>query len=108
MGALFRIVHAVLDPLINPLLRLWKSEPIRLLYVVAVGLQAFATLSTGGQPLQAVLQGVFLAILGEAQRQGVFAPDTVQAIANGATNLPAGTVVDIGSPPAGDTPPAGG
>ena len=101
MDALLRMFHAVVDPLWNPLVKLWGSEPIRILYVVAVGLQAFATLSTGGQPLQAVIQGVFIAILGEFQRQNVYAADTVQSIANNATSLLPGTVVDIGTPPSG-------
>lgn len=49
----------------------WQSEPVRLLYVVAVGLQTFATLSLGGEPLQAILQGVLIAVVGEVQRQRV-------------------------------------
>ena len=102
MNALLRLFHSIFDPLWKPLVKLWGSEPIRILYVVAVGLQAFATLSTGGQPLQAVIQGVFIAILGEFQRQNVYASDTTQAIANAATFQSPGTVVDIGNPPEGN------
>ena len=99
---LLKAFHSIFDPLLVPIGNLWRSEPIRLLYVVAAGFQAFATLSLGGDGLQAIIQGVGLALLGEAQRQRVFAPDTVQAKANEATFLPPGTIVDIGSPPSGD------
>ena len=50
---------------------LWQSEPVRLLYVVAIAAQTFATLSLGGEPLEAVLRGVLLAVIGEIQRQRV-------------------------------------
>jgi hypothetical protein len=49
----------------------FRNEPIRVLYVVAAGLQAFATVSLGGEPVQAILQAVGLAVLGEIQRQRV-------------------------------------
>ena len=49
----------------------WQSEPIRLLYVLAIAAQTFATLSLNGEPTQAILQGVFIAVLGEVQRQRV-------------------------------------
>ena len=49
----------------------WQSEPIRLLYVIAIALQTVATLSLNGEPFQAIVQGVFIAVLGEVQRQRV-------------------------------------
>lgn len=49
----------------------WHSEPIRLLYVLAIAIQTFATLSLNGEPIQAIVQGVFIAVLGEVQRQRV-------------------------------------
>lgn len=98
---LLALFHTVFDPVLIPLGRLWKSEPIRILYVIAVGLQAFATLSTGGQPLQAVLQGVLIAVIGEIQRQQVFSPKTVEALVDqaAATGVPV-----VGSPPDASPP----
>ena len=61
----------MLDFLLSTLRTFWQSEPVRLLYVVAVALSTFATLSLGGEPGEAILRGVFLAILGEVQRQRV-------------------------------------
>ena len=107
LSKILAAIHAVVDPLWVPLTRLWKSEPIRILYVIAVGLQAFATLSTGGQPLQAVIQGVFIAVLGELQRQNVYSPATTQQIADQATFQSPGSAVDIGSPPSGEGAQAG-
>jgi len=49
----------------------FANEPIRVLYVIAVGLQAFATLSLGGEVGQALIQGVAIAVFGEIQRQRV-------------------------------------
>jgi hypothetical protein len=40
-------------------------------------------------------------VIAELIRRFAFAPATVQKIANAATNLPAGTPVDIGVPPEG-------
>ena len=40
-------------------------------------------------------------VIAELIRRFVFAPANVQKIANAATNLPAGTPVDIGVPPEG-------
>lgn len=51
-------------------------------------------------------------VQGWLTRQSVFSPDTVQIIADAATQLPAGTPVDIGKPPNTDAspplPPEGG
>lgn len=44
-------------------------------------------------------------ILGLFVRAQVFPTATVQKIANAATEQPAGTVIDIGNPPQGETAP---
>jgi hypothetical protein len=49
----------------------FENEPVRVLYVVAIGLETFATLSLGHAPIQAVIQGVLIAAWGEVQRQRV-------------------------------------
>ena len=49
----------------------FADEPIRVLYLLAVGIQTFATLSLGGEPLQAILQGVAIAVFAEFGRQRV-------------------------------------
>lgn len=54
--------------------------------------------------LAAGLLPVLLPLLqGYLTRQTVFAPATVQKVADAATQLPAGTPVDIGQPPAGES-----
>lgn len=59
-----------------------------------------------------VLAGISLIsgfVISELIRRFVFSPDTVQAIANEATNLPAGSIPDIGKPPDASPPlPEGG
>ena len=54
----------------------------------------------------ALLPAIVSIVQGLLIKQAVFAPATVQAIANAATTLPPGTPVDIGNPPAGPVPPA--
>ena len=49
----------------------------------------------------ALVNTLVVAGLALVVRQNVFAPPTVQKIANAATQLPAGTSVDIGNPPEG-------
>jgi hypothetical protein len=49
----------------------------------------------------AVLPAVLAFLQGAVTRQQVFSPAKVQQIANAATQLPPGTPVDIGNPPAG-------
>lgn len=46
-------------------------------------------------------------VIAELIRRFVYAPATVQAIANEATHLPAGSIADIGKPPDASPPLAG-
>jgi hypothetical protein len=89
--------------------KILQTEPARFisLIVAAVGLavsfgllqqpraDAWVAIATAAVPfLLPLIQGILT-------RQTVFAPATVQVLADAATNLPAGSSVDIGKPPDG-------
>ena len=72
MSLVFRAIAAIFGDLARAIpLGRFSNEPIRVLYLVAVGLSTFATLSLGGEPIQAILQSVGIAVWGEVQRQRV-------------------------------------
>ena len=85
------------------------SEPTRLTELVRAIALILATigvvLTDEVQQAVVVVVGGLLVIgswlLAEWNRRRVYAPDTVQAIANAATYEKPGTVVDIGVPPEG-------
>lgn len=83
------------------------KEPARIVgygssVAVFIALKAAAglgvELSLDVQSAISLLAGLVIA---ELIRRFVFAPATVQAIANEATNMPAGSTPDIGKPPEG-------
>lgn len=87
-----------------------KTEPARIVgygssAAVFVALQAAkaagVTLTVDVQLAISTLAGFVIA---ELIRRFVYAPATVQAIANEATNQERGTTVDIGTPPSGEPP----
>ena len=47
----------------------FEREPLRVFYVIAIAIQAFTTLALGGEPTQAILQGVAIAAWQEFTRQ---------------------------------------
>jgi hypothetical protein len=97
--------------------KLLQTEPARLIGLLAavLGLVAGAGIVSQGRAdawvaFAGVLLPVLLPILQAwLTRRAVYAPATVQAIANEATNLPAGSTPDIGKPPDASPPlPEGG
>lgn len=73
--------------------------------VVALALKGAAALGvTIPADVLAALSLITGFVISEVIRRFAYAPATVQKIANAATNLPAGSIVDIGNPPAGPDP----
>jgi hypothetical protein len=99
--------------------KLLQNEPAALIAVITAIVGAAVSFGLLTQTradvwiaVAAALLPIVLPILqGYFTRQSVFSPDTVQKIADAATQLPPGTSVDIGSPPNTDAspplPPAG-
>jgi hypothetical protein len=89
--------------------KLLQTEPAALIAAITALVGAAVSLGVLTQTradlwiaLVAALLPVILPIIqGYLTRQTVFSPDTTQKLANAATNLPAGTPVDIGVPPSG-------
>lgn len=89
--------------------KLLQTEPARLISLITalVGAAVAAGLFTQTKAdlwvvlISAALPVVLPLIQGALTRQTVFSPATTQELANAATNLPAGTPVDIGKPPDG-------
>lgn len=90
--------------------KILQTEPARFISLIAAVLglalsfglltqtraDAWVAIATAALPVLLPL------IQGAITRQTVFAPDTVQKLANESTNLPPGTEVDIGKPPEGE------
>ena len=103
---LSNLVEAVKTPIRN----LMEKEPTRV--TAAVGVAVTAGIAWLGSQLgitipEAWVPWVVLVVGGaivEFIRRNVYAPATVQAIANEATNLPAGSQADIGKPPDASPP----
>lgn len=89
--------------------KLLQTEPARLISVIAAvmglaigyGLMSQAKADMWIAALTVALPVVLPLIQGALTRETVYAPANVQKIADAATNLPAGTPVDIGVPPEG-------
>lgn len=81
---------------------LFGREPVAIAAFLGIGLNLAITFGLQLTVEQvALVNALVVAGLALLVRGSVYVAPSVQKIANAATNLPAGTPVDIGNPPAG-------
>jgi len=109
-----KLLADIVEMVKAPIRNLMEKEPTRV--VTAVGVAVTAGVAWLGAQLgivipESLVPWVVIVVGGaiaEAIRRFVYAPATVQAIANEATNLPPGSEADIGKPPDASPPLAEG
>ena len=110
MTKLRQLVTWLIEAIKAPVRSLMEREPTRVVAVVGAGVTALAAwlASQAGVVIPESWMPWLVLVVGgaivEAIRRFAFAPATVQKIANLATFQPAGTEVDIGSPPDASPP----
>jgi hypothetical protein len=81
---------------------IFGREPVAIAAFFAIGINLAISFGLHlSQEQVALVNALIVAGLALVVRQNVYAPPSVQKIANAATNLPAGSKVDIGTPPEG-------
>jgi acyl-CoA synthetase (NDP forming) len=106
-----RLAGEIIEAIKAPIRNLMEKEPTRVVGVVGAAVAAgaaWAATALGIHIPESLMPWVVLVLGGaivEFIRRAVYAPATVQKIANAATLQPAGTTVDIGQPPNTDASP---